>query len=186
MTKESQSGQRMYGFQNLEKLPNIDRNETFWNNFSFRSRKLCWTATLMATQTNWWLWWTNLRAGMTRPSLMCWTSMDVSPRPQSRTFKSSILIMVQCQLTQSLNDFHHVCPHIPLSPSSRWLHSDAVWPSRRGRLLYGLQFPHVCPPSFCHHSVILWWQTGMWMTNTSVANCKSIPDLQENKWFSNI
>lgn len=48
------------------------------------------------TQTNWSPWWTNPRAGTNRPSHTCSTSMDVSPRPLSKTSRSSTLTTVRC------------------------------------------------------------------------------------------
>lgn len=48
----------------------------------------------MATRTNWSPWWTNPRAGTNRLSRTCSTFTDVSPRPLSKTFRSSTLTTV--------------------------------------------------------------------------------------------
>lgn len=76
--------------------------------------------------------------------------------------------------------------HPPADVSSRGLHRDAVWPRGGGCLLHGLQFSHVCPASLCHHLVVLWWQTGLWVTPAAVPQVlNSIPHLDrilQFKW----
>lgn len=57
--------------------------------------------------------------------------------------------------------------------TSRGLHSDAVWPCGRGRLLHGLQLPFVCPASLCHHPLILRRQTGLWVRRAGVPDDRS-------------
>ncbi len=58
--------------------------------------RLSWSATQTTTRTNWSPWWTNPRAGTNRLSLTCLTSTDGSPRPPSRTSRSSTLTTVRC------------------------------------------------------------------------------------------
>lgn len=43
------------------------------------------------------------------------------------------------------------------------LYCDAVRAGSRRCVFHGLQLSFVCSTGFCYHSVLLWWQTGLWM-----------------------
>lgn len=103
---------------------------------------------------------------MSKPSRTCSTSMAELHKHQWKTFRLSIQIIVSDRLSCY---FHAIIYDNIMFNLKRYylsfsgLYCDAVWAGSRRCVFHGLQLSSVCPTGFCYHSVLLWWQTGLWM-----------------------
>lgn len=104
---------------------------------------------------------------MSKPSHTCSTSMAELHKHQWKTFRLSILIIVSDRLSYYLHaEIYDSIINLNSNPyylSFSGVYCNAVRAGSRRCVFHGLQLSFVCSTGFCYHSVLLWWQTGLWM-----------------------